>query len=127
MNAHKNTTWTRATLWGAAGVLGAASAMVLTSLPALDFLQDRHEFPVLRAADPERVSQPPSEAAPLQAVDGATGPLSLTLVENVTDPDDTRAAVAGLHALWVATGGGLLEVPYDGAATRWWTTADTGV
>ena len=53
-----------------------------------------------------------------------TGPLQLRLAEALTDPDDTRGAVAGLHALWVATGGGLLRLPYDGGASRWWTTAD---
>ena len=126
MTANKNTNWTRATLWGAALVLGAASAMVLTPFPTLplDFLQDRHEFPVLRASDPGRVSEQPREAAPLRQLDAGAGRLELQLVENVTDPDDTRAAVPGLHALWVATGGGLLELPYDGGATRWWTTAD---
>ena len=120
-----NIEWVRRTLWGAALTLGAALALGSASLPNLGFLEDRHEFPVVDLQDPAREGVAPAEAATPLTVEGTVaGPLRLRLAEVVTDPDDTRGAVAGLHALWVATGGGLLRVPYDGAPSRWWTTAD---
>ncbi len=121
------TEWVRRTTWGVALTLGAALALGSASLPNLGFLEDRHEFPLVGLQDPPRQEVAPRSAAPPLAVqaDGKrSGPLRLRLRESITDPDDTRGAVAGPHALWVATGGGLLRLPYDGGASRWWTTAD---
>jgi ligand-binding sensor domain-containing protein len=122
----KNNEWVKQTLWGAAWTLGAALALGSASLPNLrGALQDRHEFPVVRAQEPSRQGGAPRERAAALPLDRAVeGPLRLRLREAITDPDDTRAAVDGAGALWVATGGGLLRVPHDGGPSRWWTTAD---
>lgn len=117
--------WAGQRLWGAALALGAALAMVLVSFPNLGLLEDRHEFPVVSLQKPDRHGVAPASKAPALAVEPRVeGPLQLRLAESITDPDDTRGAVAGPQALWVATGGGLLRVPYDGSPDRWFTTVD---
>ncbi len=114
--------------WGGVVVLGAALGMGPVLSP--NFLDEaarvRHELPVVTFDLPSRTpagaatSFTPSDDGPEA---GAT--LGLRLAETVTDPDDTRDAVADEAGLWVATGGGLLRVPFDDALpTRWWTTAD---
>jgi len=111
--------------WGGVLSVGAASAILSASCPSsLLWVENGHEYPVIQTAGPTRVSEMPQDAPTAASAPTPPPSLSLTLMETVTDPDDTRAAASGDHALWVATGGGLLRIPYDGGPDRWWTTAD---
>ena len=125
-----NHSWGARIAWGGVLLLGAASAMVPALFPNFATLvaghaRWGHEAPVL-AMGVDRESATPAEAPAASAV-GKPAPsaVTLTLTGNVTDPDDTRAAVALDGVLWVATGGGLLRMdPAAPDADRWWTTAD---
>ena len=116
--------------WGSVLVLGAASAMSSALLPNLSSLlagwtRWGHEAPVVSLASPDRGSETPT-AAPSPATPAPLPePARLELTATITDPDDTRAAVAIDGALWIATGGGLLYLdPAVPGSSRWWTTAD---
>jgi len=88
----------------------------------------KHEAPVVVLVDPDRTSASPTPAASeyeLADRPDVLPSIDVHLAATETDPDDTRAAVAGEDALWVATGGGLLRVPYaDPEGAVHWTTAD---
>lgn len=122
--------WVRRTSWGGVVVLGAAAALGSLSSPIFGELMDaRHELPVASLTTPDRLGERPAgspdEPGPGEVAPARATLLGLSLVATVTDPDDTRAAVADDGGLWVATGGGLLRVPFDEPdAARWWTTAD---
>ncbi len=122
--------WAPRTLWGGVVVLGAASAVGSMLLPNLlsEHARWGHEAPVVTLADPDRSSASPTPAAAdyeLADAPDVLPELDVYLAATVTDPDDTRAAVAGADALWVATGGGLLRVPYaNPRGAVHWTTAD---
>lgn len=122
--------WAPRSLWGGVVVLGAASAVGPMLLPNLlsEHGRWRHEAPVVQLLAPDRTNTAPTPTASeyeLAALPVVFPELDVHLVGTTTDPDDTRAAVAGSDALWVATGGGLLRVPYaspDDAVH--WTSAD---
>jgi ligand-binding sensor domain-containing protein len=120
-------------MWGGVVVLGAASALGSMLLPNLlaEHSRWKHEAPVIRLVDPDRESTTPTPADDYDLSDALVGARDLLpeievhLAATMTDPDDTRAAVAGADALWVATGGGLLRVPYANPEQAvHWTTAD---
>lgn len=137
MDRNSRKQWARRFAWGGALVLGAAPGMGSALLQKLDRV--RHELPVAQLAAPDRASSRPAPgpqagAAPDEggtqpgepAIPGREGSVaSLSLAATITDPDDTRAAIADQTGLWVATGGGLLRVPFEGPDdSRWWTAAD---
>mgnify|MGYP000129383721 CR=1 FL=1 len=120
--------------WGSALILGAASGMGPALFPNFfsELLSvadgwDRwgHEAPVVVATTVGASSATPEPATPAPETQAATAPRPMRLLGTLTDPDDTRAAVAVGDVLWVATGGGLLRVdPEDADGDRWWTSAD---
>lgn len=120
--------------WGSALILGAASGMVPALFPNIfsELLSvadgwDRwgHEAPVVVATTVGAASASPEPATPAPETGETSAPRPMRLLATLTDPDDTRAAVAIDGVLWVATGGGLLRVdPEDPDGDRWWTTAD---
>ena len=122
----KSKRWIGRIAWGGVLILGAAAGMGSTLLP--NFNRVRHELPVPQLLTPDRAGGRLAGAGERQddeAPEVAIHLADLSLVATVTDPDDTRGAVADDEGLWVATGGGLLRVPFDDpAASRWWTTAD---
>ena len=123
--------WAPRAMWGGVVVLGAASAVGSMLLPNLlsETARWKHEAPVVRLSAPDRTPGTPTAGPPEgrtdELVDILLPELDVHLAATLTDPDDTRAAVAGAQALWVATGGGLLRVPYaDPTRAVHWTTAD---
>ncbi len=113
--------------WGSALTLGAASAMGpalfsnLSENTSYEVSHGGHEAPNVVATTSVALESDP----PAPETSTPSSPHRIELVETVTDPDDTRAAVVVDQDLWVATGGGLLRFdPEDPSRDRWWTTAD---
>ena len=125
MATNKSKRWMGRIAWGGVLILGAASGMSSALLPNLSRV--RHELPVAQFVTPDRSDGLPSsvDRPPADDLEVQVHLADLSLVATITDPDDTRGAVADDDGLWVATGGGLLRVPFDNPqASRWWTTAD---
>ena len=126
MASNRSKRWMGRVAWGGVLFLGAASGMGSALLP--NFQRVRHELPVAQLSTPDRAGGHDAgddRRAPYEETDVRVRLADLSLVATITDPDDTRGAVADDEGLWVATGGGLLRVPFDNpTASRWWTTAD---
>jgi ligand-binding sensor domain-containing protein len=126
MANNRSKRWIGRIAWGGVLILGAASGICSALLPNIERV--RHELPVAQLMTPDRVGGHTADNAgptPYDEVDVRVQLADLSLVATITDPDDTRGAVADEDGLWVATGGGLLRVPFeDPTASRWWTTAD---
>ncbi len=127
MASNQSKRWIRRTAWGGVLILGAASGMSSALLPNLSRVC--HELPVAQLLAPDRGDGqevvPPEREPSSDPLEVRVELADLSLVATITDPDDTRGAVVDEDGLWVATGGGLLRVPFDNPqASRWWTTAD---